>query len=156
MFQLAHPPQLTAGDFILVSLAVALVFWLIANRLMVMASAHSGITDNSVEFTYAFDVAVNSFFPTFLTLYVGLLPLAALVVKNNWVCLLLGNTLFLIAGFQYIYITYLGYAALPFVARSELFLAPLLPLFGGYLLSLLGFNIVRTALELYFGEPWHN
>ncbi|CAK9780964.1 unnamed protein product [Cutaneotrichosporon oleaginosum] len=143
-------------DFILVSLAVALVFWLIANRLMVMTSAHSGITDNRVEFTYAWDVAVNSFFPAFLTLYVGLLPLAALVVKNNWVCLLLGNTLFLIAGFQYIYITYLGYAALPFVARSELFLAPLLPLLGGYLLSLLGFNIVRTALELYFGEPWHN
>lgn len=73
------------------SLAVALVFWLIANRLLVVSSGHSGITDNRVEFTYAFDVAVNSFFPAFLTLYVVLLPLAALAVKQNWVCLLLGK-----------------------------------------------------------------
>lgn len=65
------------------------------------------------------------------------------------------STLFLIAGFQYIYVTYLGYQALPFVARSEIFLAPLLPLFGGYLLSLLGFNLAKTCLELYFGKSWH-
>lgn len=41
------------------------------------------------------------------------------------------STLFLVAGVQYIYVTYLGYAALPFVVRSELLLAPLLPLFVG-------------------------
>lgn len=41
------------------------------------------------------------------------------------------STLFLIAGVQYVYVMYLGYAALPFVARSELLLAPLLPIFGG-------------------------
>jgi hypothetical protein len=41
------------------------------------------------------------------------------------------STLFLIAGIQYVYITYLGYAALPFVVRSELLLTPLLPIFGG-------------------------
>jgi hypothetical protein len=41
------------------------------------------------------------------------------------------STLFLLAGIQYVYITYLGYAALPFVARSELLLTPLLPIFGG-------------------------
>ncbi|RSH86715.1 uncharacterized protein EHS24_004986 [Apiotrichum porosum] len=142
-------------DFILFSLGIALLFWATANRLLVSTTGVSAITDNRVEFAYAFDVAVNSFFPAFLTTYVALLPLAALVVRNNWICLLLGNTLFLIAGFQYIYVTYLGYAALPFVARSELFLAPLLPLFGGYLLSLLGFNIARTTLELYFGQSWH-
>jgi len=42
------------------------------------------------------------------------------------------STLFLIAAIQYIYITYLGYNALPFIARSEILLAPLLPIFGGY------------------------
>jgi hypothetical protein len=36
---------------------------------------------------------------------------------------------------QYIYITYLGFAALPFIIRSELLLAPLLPVFVGYVLS---------------------
>jgi len=42
------------------------------------------------------------------------------------------STLFLIAAIQYIYITYLGYNALPFIARSEILLAPLLPIFVGY------------------------
>lgn len=41
------------------------------------------------------------------------------------------STLFLIAGIQYVYVMYLGFAALPFVARSELLLSPLLPIFGG-------------------------
>jgi hypothetical protein len=78
-------------DFILVSLGIALVLWLIANRLLVSNSGVSAITDNRVEFTYAFDVAVNSFFPAFLTTYVALMPLAALVVRDNWICLFLGK-----------------------------------------------------------------
>lgn len=41
------------------------------------------------------------------------------------------STLFLTAQVQYVYITYLGYAALPFVARSQILLSPLLPIFGG-------------------------
>lgn len=136
------------------ALLAALVFWALANRLL-LTSSGPGVTDNRVDFSYAFDVAVNAFFPAFLTLYVGLLPLAALVVRRNWISLLLGNTIFFIAGFQYIYVTYLGYSALPFLARSELFLAPLLPLVVGYLLSLLGLNVARAALEFYFGRPWH-
>ncbi|OCF32597.1 UNC-50 family protein [Kwoniella heveanensis CBS 569] len=142
-------------DFILFSLVTSFVLYTLANRLLLAPSVpHSSISDNRVEYAYAFDVAVNSFFPAFLTVYVGLLPLAAVVVRDNWVCLWVGNTLFLIAGVQYIYITYLGYVALPFVARSELFLSPLLPLFGGYLLSLLGFNVAKHALEIYFGQGW--
>lgn len=54
---------------------------------------------------------------------------------SNWVCLWLGNSLYLLASAQYIYITYLGYAALPFLSRTELLLAPLLPLLVGYILS---------------------
>jgi hypothetical protein len=49
---------------------------------------------------------------------------------------LMSSTLFLIAAIQYTYITYLGYNALPFIARSEILLAPLLPLFVGYVSSL--------------------
>ena len=43
------------------------------------------------------------------------------------------------------------YAALPFLIRSELLLAPLLPLFVGYIVSLLGFNVGRWVLNAYFG-----
>ncbi|KAK1921594.1 transport-related protein [Papiliotrema laurentii] len=140
-------------DFLLSSLVVAGLLYIISNRLLLAPSSSSAI-DNRVEFAYAFDVAVNSFFPLVLTLYAALLPLAPVVVRNNWVCLLVGNTLFLIAGIQYWYVMYLGYAALPFVARSEILIAPILPIIVGWLLSLLGFNVARHALELYFGRPW--
>jgi 3-methyladenine DNA glycosylase Mpg len=41
------------------------------------------------------------------------------------------STLFLIAGIQYWYVMYLGYNALPFVARSELLISPILPIIVG-------------------------
>ncbi|KAK6903708.1 hypothetical protein I203_107213 [Kwoniella mangroviensis CBS 8507] len=143
-------------DFLLFSLGISLVLYLISNKLLLSSSSQqsSMIDENKVEFAYSFDVSVNSFFPFFLTVYVGLLPLVALVVRDNWICLWVGNTIFLIASVQYIYVTYLGYVALPFIARSELLLSPLLPLFGGYLLSLLGFNIAKFTLEFYFGQAW--
>lgn len=42
--------------------------------------------------------------------------------------------------------------ALPFLVRTELLLAPLLPLFTGYIVSLLGFNVAKHVLPLYFGS----
>ena len=71
---------------------------------------------------------------------------------------------------QYIYGIYLGFngeiplevrltpdwlthlsTALPFLIRTELLLSPLLPLFTGYILTLLGFNVAKHVLEAYFG-----
>ena len=42
--------------------------------------------------------------------------------------------------------------ALPFLIRSELLLSPLLPLFTSYVVSLLGFNVAKHALGVYFGS----
>jgi len=42
--------------------------------------------------------------------------------------------------------------ALPFLVRSELLLSPLLPLFTAYILSLLGFNVAKHVLFVYFGR----
>jgi hypothetical protein len=81
----------TVVEFLLLSLAVASVLYFISNRLLLSPSAPHTVSDNRVEFTYAFDVAVNSFFPAFLTVGVALLPLAAVVVRNNWVCLFFGK-----------------------------------------------------------------
>ena len=72
------------------SLMIAAVLYFLSNRLLLSPAASPAI-DNKVEFAYAFDVAVNAFFPLFLTLYVALLPLAAVVVRNNWVCLFFGK-----------------------------------------------------------------
>ncbi|TYJ56894.1 hypothetical protein B9479_002339 [Cryptococcus floricola] len=153
---LTLPLLMIFRDFLLPSLLIAFILFFVANRLLLAPSVpHASTSDNRVEFAYAFDVAVNAFFPAFLTVYVGLLALGVVVVRDNWVCLWVGNTLFLIAQVQYVYVTYLGYAALPFVARSQIMLAPLLPVFVGYLLSLLGYNMGKHALELYFGQTWN-
>lgn len=148
--------KMVLRDFVLCALASALVLHQLANRLLLSSGSSVSATGvrERVEFSYAFDVAVNAFWPLFLTLYVGLLPLAPLVVRRSWGALLLGNSLFLLAATQYVYVVYLGYSALPFVARAELFLAPLLPLGVGWVLSLLGLNVARAALEAYFGRPW--
>ncbi len=41
-------------------------------------------------------------------------------------------------------------SALPFLIRTELLLAPLLPLFAAYVVSLLGFNVAKNVLPMYF------
>jgi hypothetical protein len=80
-----------AVDFLSFSLAIASIFYVVANKLLLSPSAHSAVSENRVEFAYAFDVAVNSFFPAFLTIYVALLPLVGVVVRDRWVCLWVGK-----------------------------------------------------------------
>nr|GAT48853.1 predicted protein [Mycena chlorophos] len=105
----------------------------------------------TVEWGYTFDVHTNAFFPLYLTLYLAQLFLLPVIRKDNWVCLWVGNTLYLAGFAQYIYGTYLGLSALPFLARTTLLLAPLLPLGAAYVVSLLGFNVARWVLGVYFG-----
>lgn len=139
-------------DFLLCGVITATLFWFISNKLLLSPPSHSTPADSVVEWAYAFDVHTNAFFPLYLTLYLAQLFLLPIVLKDNWVCLWVGNTLYLAAFAQYIYGTYLGLNALPFLIRSEFLLAPLLPLFGGYIVSLLGFNVAKHALKLYFGS----
>ena len=68
-----------------------------ANRLLLSPPSHSTPADSRVEWAYAFDVHTNAFFPLFLTLYLAQLFLLPIVLKNNWVCLWVGNTLYLAA-----------------------------------------------------------
>ncbi|KAF9788145.1 UNC-50 [Thelephora terrestris] len=139
-------------DFLLVGMVVATIFWAFSNYVLLAPPTHSTAADSKVEWAYAFDVHTNAFFPLYLTLYLGQLFLVPLLLKNNWVCLWLGNTLYLAAFGQYIYGIYLGFNALPFLIRTELLLSPLLPLFTGYILTLLGFNVAKHVLEAYFGS----
>lgn len=72
---------------------------LFANKVLLSPSSHSSLADSSVEWAYAFDVHTNSFFPFYLTLYVAQLILLPIITKDKWVCLLVGNTLYL-AGYH--------------------------------------------------------
>lgn len=137
-------------DFFGVGLIISTCLWAISNRFLTHAS-HTHATDQRVEWPYAFDVHSNSFFPLFLQLYLAQLLLSPVVTRSNWVCLWVGNTLYLSAFTQYVYVTYLGYNALPFLIRSELLLFPIVILFAFYVVSLLGFNVAKGVLGLYFG-----
>ncbi|KII91286.1 hypothetical protein PLICRDRAFT_38019 [Plicaturopsis crispa FD-325 SS-3] len=139
-------------DYLLTGAVVATIFWFFSNRVLLSPPSHSTPADSAVEWAYAFDVHTNAFFPLYLTLYLAQLFLLPIVLKQNWVCLFLGNTLYLAAFAQYMYGTYLGLSALPFLIRSELLLSPLLPLFAGYVVSLLGFNVAKHVLSAYFGS----
>ena len=83
---------ISLGDFLFSCLAVATVLYFLSNKLLLSPSSpYQSSSDSAVEFSYAFDVAVNAFFPAFLTLYVGLAALSPVVVRSNWVCLLVGK-----------------------------------------------------------------
>lgn len=45
----------------------------------------------------------------------------------------------------------LDFPALPHLTHTSLLLTPLLPLFTAYIISLLGFNVAKWALSIYFG-----
>ena len=68
-----------------------------ANRVLVSPPSHATPADSSVEWAYAFDVHTNAFFPLYLTLYLAQLFLVPIILKNNWICLFLSNTLYLAA-----------------------------------------------------------
>ncbi|KAF8632047.1 hypothetical protein AX15_002069 [Amanita polypyramis BW_CC] len=139
-------------DYLLSGIIIASILWLISNHLLLSPPTHSTPADSRVEWAYAFDVHTNAFFPLYLTLYLAQVFLVPILLKDNWVCLWVGNTLYLAAFAQYTYGVYLGLNALPFLVRSELLLSPLLPLFTAYVLSLLGFNVAKHVLRAYFGS----
>ncbi|OSX63754.1 hypothetical protein POSPLADRAFT_1139493, partial [Postia placenta MAD-698-R-SB12] len=139
-------------DFLLVGAVIATILWFFSNRMLLSPPSHSAPSDSRVEWAYAFDVHTNAFFPFYLTLYLAQLILVPIILKSNWICLFVSNTLYLAAFAQYVYGVYLGLNALPFLVRTDLLLAPLLPLFTGYILSLLGFNIAKHVLPMYFGS----
>jgi len=139
-------------DYLLVGVVVASFLWFFANRVLVSPPNHTAPSDSTVEWAYAFDVHTNAFFPLYLTLYLAQLFLFKVIWTRYWISLFVSNTLYLAAFSQYVYGVYLGLNALPFLIRSELLLAPLLPLFAGYIVSLVGFNIATHVLPLYFGS----
>lgn len=57
--------------------------------------SHANPEDTAVEWAYVFDVHTNAFFPLFLALYLAQLFLVPILLKDNWVCIWVGNTLYL-------------------------------------------------------------
>ncbi|ELU43723.1 UNC-50 domain-containing protein [Rhizoctonia solani AG-1 IA] len=88
-----------------------------------------------VEWAYTFDVHTNAFFPVFLILHGLQLVLLPVVSRDGWIWMWMGNSVWVVG-----------------LTMTELLLFPLLPLFAAYAVSLLGFNVARWALQVYFGS----
>ncbi|KAF9898707.1 hypothetical protein EC991_010521 [Linnemannia zychae] len=90
--------------------------------------------------------------PVIMLLYIVQMVFMKILVKDVWICTMLGNTLYMTAIVYYCYITFLGYNALPFLRHPEMFLYPITIFAIVYIIALiLGINISSKVLALYFG-----
>uniref|UniRef100_A0A914CAE4 Unc-50-like protein n=1 Tax=Acrobeloides nanus TaxID=290746 RepID=A0A914CAE4_9BILA len=118
-------------DCIGVGLVIATLLWTISNRYL------RKVTDQDVEWGYCFDVHLNAFFPLLIMLHV-ILPLLfyGLIDYSGFFARLLGNTIWFIAVIYYVYITFLGYTALPILTKTHIFLYPITFLFIFYIATI--------------------
>jgi len=138
-------------DFLLLGLIIATAGWFISNRFLRMSARHHQV-EQHVEWLYAFDVHCNSFFPLFLLLYVLQFLLSPLLLWKSFVAAALSCVLYTVALGYYHYLNFLGYSALPFLERTEVFLWPIgLILLALPFAVLTGFNPTRFTLRIYFG-----
>ncbi|XP_038056636.1 protein unc-50 homolog [Patiria miniata] len=135
-------------DCIGVGLLIATILWFVANRYLRVSVP----IRQDVEWGFAFDVHLNAFFPLLIILHVVQLFLyIPLIDGNGFLSTLLGNTLWLIAITYYIYVTFLGYSALPFLKRTVAFLyPPCLIVLCLYVITLIAnWNITRNVMFFY-------
>ncbi|KAK3100680.1 hypothetical protein FSP39_023715 [Pinctada imbricata] len=134
-------------DCIGVGLLIASMFWFVTNRYMILSPPRG----QDVEFGYAFDVHLNAFFPLLMILHLFQLIFLSLINGNSFIGMFFGNTLWLIALIYYVYITFLGYSALPYLKNTRTFLFPVMAVLLIYVLSLV-FHWNFTKGLCYFYE----
>jgi hypothetical protein len=132
-------------DCIGVGMLVATSLWFISNRYMRRSR------DQDVEWGYCFDVHLNAFFPMLILLHV-ILPLLfyGLIDYPYFLSRLLGNSIWCAAILYYVYVTFLGYTALPHLKNTHWFLYPVTFLFIFFIATVsAGWNISQTAMNVY-------
>lgn len=139
-------------DFGIVGVILASLGWYLANQYLLVDNTGSHTTDQKVEWLYAFDIHCNSFFPFFIILYVIQYFLLLIFMREGFVFTLLANATYALAFSYYLYVTFLGYDALPFLQHTTIFLYPIAGVAATFLLCCLAkFNICRFVMNSYFG-----
>ncbi|XP_065884833.1 protein unc-50 homolog isoform X2 [Dysidea avara] len=134
-------------DCIGVGVLVATLLWLISNHFL-LNKRH--IESSPVEWAYCFDVHLNALFPLLLILHGVQLLLFGVLDQPYFLSLFLSNSLWFVAAIYYIYITFLGYSALPGMHRTVLILYTAVPVGIAYLLSLILQWNFATALKHFY------
>ncbi|OUC40896.1 UNC-50 family protein [Trichinella nativa] len=107
-------------------------------------------SDQDVEWGYCFDVHLNAFFPVLIFLHVILPVVYPFARSITLLGCIVGNTLWFVAISYYIYITFLGYAALPFLKNVHFFLYPFTFFFISYVAILtLQWSISDAIIDFY-------
>ena len=140
-------------DFLGTGAIIATGCWAVANAYLRRESAdHSHAVEQKVEWMYAFDVHCNAFFPLFVALYVVQFFLTPLLLRQGYLPAILSCALYAAALGYYNYVNFLGYHQLPFLQKTELFLAPIwLVLAAVPFCVLAGFNPTRACMGWAFG-----
>jgi hypothetical protein len=134
-------------DCIGVGLLIATLFWAITNHYMLVKPPRG----QDVEWAYAFDVHLNACFPLLMILHFFQLPFLNYVINTKMLfSRILGNTFWLVAICYYIYITFLGYSALPYLKNTRVLLFPITGVIVIYVLSLvLSWNFTWLLSDFY-------
>ncbi|NXS39503.1 UNC50 protein, partial [Balaeniceps rex] len=134
-------------DCVGVGLLIATLMWFISNKYLVKQQNR----DYDVEWGYAFDVHLNAFYPLLVILhFIQLFFINYVIISDSVIGYFVGNTLWLIAIGYYIYVTFLGYSALPFLKNTAILLYPFALLILLYLISLAcGWNFTKMLCSFY-------
>ncbi|CAG5117193.1 unnamed protein product [Candidula unifasciata] len=134
-------------DCIGVGLLIATLFWFITNHYMLVSPPRG----QDVEWGYAFDVHLNAFFPLLMILHFFQLPFLNHVINTQlFLSRLFGNTFWLVAVCYYVYITFLGYSALPYLKNTRTLLFPITGAILIFILSLVfSWNFSWVLSEFY-------
>ena len=155
LYSLTHTLTIVAGSILVLlfgaGLVLASAFRSYANSHMRVVRLHA--IEQQVEWLYAFDVHCNAFFPAFVLLFALQYFLLPLLLTPHFLSTLAANTLYAAALGAYLYVTFLGYAALPFIERPERLLWPGSVAAVLYLCTLLvNVNLSYHCVNLYFGH----
>ncbi|KAJ1860461.1 hypothetical protein LPJ73_001363 [Coemansia sp. RSA 2703] len=137
-------------NYLAMGVLMATLTWTVANRWMARrGGAH--VSEQRVEWMFALDVHCNAFFMLFVPAYVVQFCFLPVVMRTSWMSLVVGNTLFAVAAAGYVYATYLGLHALPFLQRQEAVLYAIPVVAVAYLWTLaVGFNVSHHVIDYYF------
>eukprot|EP00053_Salpingoeca_punica_P003696 m.44725 g.44725 ORF g.44725 m.44725 type:complete len:252 (+) comp12359_c0_seq2:243-998(+) len=135
-------------DCIGTGVVIASVLWFFSNKYLREHVPHT--VDQSVEWGYAFDVHCNAFFPLLVILHVLQLFLIKFIEHDWLISTIIADTLWLVAISYYMYITFLGYQALSFLRRTNVFLYPIALVIVLYVVAVaLNWNISLTVFRYY-------
>ncbi|XP_039196552.1 protein unc-50 homolog isoform X1 [Crotalus tigris] len=134
-------------DCVGVGLLIATLMWFISNKFLLKHQNR----DYDVEWGYAFDVHLNAFYPLLVILhFIQLFFIHYVILSASSLGYFVGNTFWLVAISYYIYVTFLGYSALPFLKNTVVLLYPFALLILLYVVSLaIGWNFTKALCVFY-------